>query len=254
MLDARSISYAYENAPAVREVSFSIAEPQLVALTGPNGSGKSTLLKLLARVLAPASGQISFEGRDAAAWPAREYAKRVAYLPQDPNPVFSMQAIDVVVSGRAPFLSRFGWETDGDYEAAERALATCDASDLADRYLDEMSGGERKRVFVARVLAGEPKLILLDEPLASLDLAHLQQVSTLLRDVVRRTATTVVYATHDLNWAAAYSDRMLVMDRGALAADATPAELMRPEVIARHFGFDAEAIERNGRMWLIPRL
>jgi iron complex transport system ATP-binding protein len=159
-----------------------------------------------------------------------------------------MRAIDVVVSGRAPFLGRFEWESDADYEEAARALELCDASKLADRYLDEMSGGERKRVFLARVLAARPKLILLDEPLASLDISHVQQVSDLLRDIVRRTGATVVYATHELNWAAAYCDRMLVMQGGALAFDAPPAELMRPEVVRRLFGFEARVVEG----WIVP--
>lgn len=254
MLDVRAVRYAYESAPAVRDVSLRIDRPQLVALTGPNGSGKSTLLKLIARVLTPAAGSVNFEERDLRDWPPREYAKRVGYLPQEPDPAFPMRAIEVVVSGRAPFLGRFGWERDSDYDEAERALATCDASRFAERYLDEMSGGERKRVFIARVLAAQPKLILLDEPFASLDVAHMQQISILLRDVVARTATTVLYATHDLNWAAAYSDRMLVMDRGALVADASPAELMQPELIRQYFGFDAQVIEHDGRVWLVPRL
>ena len=253
MLDVRGVSYAYERVPAVRDVSLRIDRPQLVALTGPNGSGKSTLLKLIARVLTPDAGSVNFEERDLRDWPPREYAKRVGYLPQEPDPAFPMRAIEVVVWGRAPFLGRFGWERDSDYDEAERALATCDASRFAERYLDEMSGGERKRVFIARVLAAQPKLILLDEPFASLDIAHMQQISILLRDVVARTATTVLYATHDLNWAAAYSDRMLVMDRGALVADASPAELMRPELIRQYFGFDAQVIEHDGRAWLIPR-
>jgi ABC-type cobalamin/Fe3+-siderophores transport system ATPase subunit len=253
MLDVRGVSYAYDEKPAVVDVTIAVEKPQLIALTGPNGSGKSTLLKLIARVLVPHAGVIRFEGREIREWPPREYAKRVGYLPQEPDPAFPMRALDVVVSGRAPFLGRFGWEGDRDYDEAERALATCDAKYLADRYLDEMSGGERKRVFVARVLAGQPKLILLDEPLASLDLAHMQQVSTLLRDIVASTGTTVLYATHDLNWAAAYCDRMLVMEKGALVADAPPAELMRPELIARYFGFEADAIEHGGRTWLVPR-
>jgi iron complex transport system ATP-binding protein len=161
-----------------------------------------------------------------------------------------MRAFDVVLSGRAPFLGRFEWESDADREEAHRALALCDAADLTERYLDEMSGGERKRVFLARVLAGHPKLILLDEPLASLDVSHMQQFSRLLRDIVGRTETTVIYATHDLNWAAAYSDRMLVMQRGALALDAPPSELMRPDVVRDLFGFDARVVDG----WLVPRL
>jgi iron complex transport system ATP-binding protein len=253
MLSVRAASYAYAEVPAVRDVTLAVERPQLIALTGPNGSGKSTLLKLIARVLTPVAGDIEFEGRSIRAWHPREYAKRVGYLPQNPDPVFPMRAIDVVVSGRAPFLGRFGTEGDRDFDAAERALATCDAAQLADRYLDEMSGGEQKRVFIARVLAGTPSLILLDEPLASLDIAHMQQVSTLLRDIVTSTGTTVLYATHDLNWASAFSDRMLVMDRGALAADAPPGELMRSDLIEQYFGFRADVVELNGRGWLVPR-
>jgi len=254
VLELRNVAFAYDGAEAVRDLTATFDDTQLVAVIGPNGSGKSTLLKLVARVLAPARGEILWRGRRLREWPGKEYARDVGYLPQEPDPTFPMRAVDVVVSGRAPFLGRFGWETDADYDEAARALATCDASYLAERYLDEMSGGERKRVFLARVLAARPKLIVLDEPLSSLDVAHVQQFSALLRDVVRTTGATVIYATHDLNWAAAYSDRMLVMQRGALALDATPAEVMRPERIRELFGFDAEAVEAGGRVWLVPRV
>jgi ABC-type cobalamin/Fe3+-siderophores transport system ATPase subunit len=254
MLQLRDVSFGYENSQAVDRINASFDRTQLIALTGPNGSGKSTLLKLIARVLAPHTGEIAFDGKRLREWPAKEYAKQVAYLPQDPDPAFSMRAIDVVVSGRAPFLGRFAWERDSDYDEAAAALALCDASHLGERYLDEMSGGERKRVFLARVLAARPRLILLDEPLASLDVSHVQQFSALLRDIVDRTGVTVVYATHDLNWAAAYSDRMLVMQRGVLARDAMPSEVMRPEVVRELFGFDAEAVRVGNKSWLVPRV
>lgn len=251
-LDLHSISYTYAGAPAVSDVSFAVGERQLVALTGPNGSGKSTLLKLIARVLEPHQGRLSYEDIPLAQWPAKEYAKRVGYLPQDPDPAFPMRALDVVVSGRAPYLGRFSWETPQDWEEAERALSLCDAAQLRDRYLDEMSGGERKRVFLARVLAGTPRLIILDEPFAALDLSHVQQFSKLLRDVVDQTGCTVLFAAHDLNWAAAHSDRMLVMQRGALALDAPPSEVMRAGVMRSLFGFEAETVTRGGRTWIVP--
>jgi iron complex transport system ATP-binding protein len=153
-----------------------------------------------------------------------------------------------VISGRAPFLGRFAWEGERDFAEARRAIELCDATHLAERYLDEMSGGERKRVFLARVLAGTPRVILLDEPLAALDVAHVQQFSRLLREIVDRTGSTVVFASHDLNWAAAYSDRMLVMRDGALALDASPRDVMRPEVVSELFGFEARISEG----WLVP--
>jgi ABC-type cobalamin/Fe3+-siderophores transport system ATPase subunit len=254
MLIVRNATYAYGDAPAVRGVNLSIGEGQLVALTGPNGSGKSTLLKLLARVYTPQSGEVLFDGRALAQWPGKDYARQVGYLPQDPDPAFPMRAIEVVVTGRAPYLGRFAWESDADWREAQQALALCDAAHLADRYLDEMSGGERKRVFLARVLAGTPRLILLDEPLAALDLSHVQQFSQLLRDIVDRTGCTVLFAAHDLNWAAAHSDRMLVLQQGTLALDATPAEVMRPDVMQTFFGFAADTIATNGKTWIVPRL
>jgi iron complex transport system ATP-binding protein len=252
-LDVDAVSYAYADTPALRGVSLSIdGGGALVALAGPNGSGKSTLLKLIARVVTAAGGDVRLDGKRAAEWPAKEYAKQVGYLPQDPDPAFPMRAIDVVVSGRAPFLRRFEFESDSDYRHADDALRMCDAAHLADRYLDEMSGGERKRVFLARVLAGSPRLVLLDEPFASLDVAHVQQVSALLRGIVDRTGATVIFASHDLNWAAAYSDRMLIMREGALALDAAPADVMRRDVVRELFGYDADVIEHNGRRWLVP--
>lgn len=253
MLEVRGVSYSYDESRAVSGVTMRIGAGQLVALTGPNGSGKSTLLKMMARVHPPHEGELLFEGKPLASWPGKEYARRVGYLPQDPDPAFPMRAIDVVVSGRAPYLGRFSWETGEDWAEAGRALAMCDAAHLADRHLDEMSGGERKRVFLARVLAGTPRLILLDEPLAALDLSHMQQFSRLLRDIVDRTGCTVVFAAHDLNWAAAHTDRMLVMQRGTLALDATPAEVMRPDVMRELFGFEARTVDVGGKTWVVPR-
>jgi ABC-type cobalamin/Fe3+-siderophores transport system ATPase subunit len=254
MLSIGSASFAYGDRAAVRDVSVEIGETALVALAGPNGSGKSTLLKLMARVIDPDRGDVKFLGRSLREWNAKAYAQQTGYLPQEPDSSFPMRAIDVVVSGRAPFLTRFGIESDSDFAEARGALEVCDAVHLAERYLDEMSGGERKRVFLARVLAGRPKLILLDEPLTALDVAHAQQFSKLLRDIVDRTRATVVFASHDLNWAAAYSDRIIVMDDGAVAADLAPAELMQPETVKRLFGFDAAAVSVNGKPWLVPRV
>lgn len=254
MLSLRGVSFGYGDALAVNQVTVSFAEGELVALTGPNGSGKSTLLKLIARVLPNLTGEIVFENRVLASWRPKEYARRVGYLPQEPDPAFPMRALDVVVSGRAPFLGRFAWESDEDWSEAERALAACDAAHLADRHLDEMSGGERKRVFLARVLAANPRLILLDEPLTALDVAHVQQFSRLLREIVDRTGATVVYAVHDLNWAAAHSDRLLVMQSGKLVMDDVPSAVLQQDVVRSLFAFDAATVTVGGRTWIVPKV
>jgi iron complex transport system ATP-binding protein len=255
MLRLANVSYAYSGVAALRDVSVAVeGGGSLIALAGQNGSGKSTLLKIAARVLTAGRGEVFFERRRIDEWSPREYAKFVGYLPQEIDVTFPMTALDVVVSGRAPFLGRFSWEAESDYAKAEEALALCDAAHLSARFLDEMSGGERKRVFLARVLAGAPKLILLDEPFAALDIAHVQQFSLLLRDIVNRTGSTVLFASHDLNWAAAYSERMIVMREGAVALDAAPAEVMRAEVVRELFGFEAETVTRDGRSWIVPRV
>ena len=253
MLELSGVSHAYGDTPSLREVTLRIGEGELVALAGANGSGKSTLLKIAARVLAPSQGTVRFQGKPLAQWPSKEYARQAGYLPQDPDPAFPMRAIDVVVSGRAAYLGRFAWESGEDWEEARLALELCDAAHLGERWLDEMSGGERKRVHLARVLAGRPRLILLDEPLAALDLAHVRQFSLLLRGIVERTGCTVVFAAHDLNWAAAWSDRMLVLRDGALALDSTPAGVMRADVLHELFGFEARTVSSEGRNWIVPR-
>lgn len=254
MLELRSVDFAYpRGSTSIRSVSVSFRAGEMVSIAGPNGSGKSTLLRLMARVIEPASGEILWNGKRLEDVDPREYARSVGYLPQEFDSGFPMRAIDVVLSGRAPFLRRFQWETAEDYNRAVEALREFDAMDLAERYLDEMSGGERKRVFLARVLTGLPELILLDEPFAALDLSHIQQLTELLRAYVSRTGGTVVFVSHDLNWSGAYADRMLVLSNGSIVADGPPAEVLDPALIERFFQFRAEAVQRNGRRWIIPR-
>jgi ABC-type cobalamin/Fe3+-siderophores transport system ATPase subunit len=254
VIRAESVSFSYAGTPAVRAVSFGVEEGEMTAVVGPNGSGKSTLMKLLARVLLPTEGLVSFRGRPTGSWDAREYARQVGYLPQDPHPAFSMRAREVVVSGRAPYLGRFRFEGEGDYAAAERALELCDAAHLGDRLLEEMSGGERQRVFLARVLAGEPKLILLDEPFAGLDLSHTQAMLEILRGLMRSEGLAVVFISHDLNWAAAFSSRIAVMNGGRMALEGPPSRVMTREVIQEHFAFRGEAVRAHGRDhdWIVP--
>ncbi len=255
VLELRSATYRYPGAarPAVTGASFALEPGSLVGIAGPNGSGKSTLLKLIARILSPESGEILFRGIDARRWKRKEYAQRVGYLPQESDPVFPMRALDVVLSGRAPFLGRFDWESAGDVERARQALAECDAAAFEERFLDEMSGGERKRVELARVLAGEPELILLDEPLAALDLSHAQQLAGLLRAIARGRGRTVVFVSHELNWSAALAERTIIMRDGRIVADGPPATIFTESLLRAHFGLDASVVEVGGRRWVVPR-
>lgn len=255
MLALDSVSFCYPgNTFAIRSLSISFPAGQVVAIAGPNGSGKSTLLRLLAGALSSSGGQIRFRGKSLTDWDPRQYAQRMGYLPQEIETGLPMRAGEVVLSARAPFLRRLEWESAEDEAGALAALKECDALHLADRYVDQMSGGERKRVFLARVLAGRPDLILLDEPFAALDLSHIQLLIALLRSQVGQGERTVILVSHDLNWSGACADRMLILSGGAIVADGPPAQILQPELMERYFSFQAFALEAAGRRWILPRM
>lgn len=250
----QGVGYRYRGAEesALTEVSLTVERGSLVSVVGPNGSGKSTLMKILARVVEASAGEVRFDGESLGRWDRRAYARRVGYLPQSSDALFPTRAIDVVLSGRAPFLRRFEWESERDVQRARQALAECDAATLAERPMDQMSGGERKRVALARVLAGEPDLVLLDEPLSSLDLAHVEQLARLLRSQVEGAGRTVILVSHDLNWSAAVADRMIVMAGGRVLADGAPNDVLDRSILRTAFGIDARVVEHENRRWILP--
>lgn len=254
LLELEGVSYRYPGSgpEVLAGIDLQIEAGELVGIAGPNGSGKSTLMKILARVLMPHGGEVKLEGRSTRAWPRRDYARMVGYLPQDATPAGYLRAIDVVLSGRAPRLGRFQWESADDVAVARAALSECDAADLEGRMIDEMSGGERKRVELARVLAGEPELLLLDEPLAALDVSHVQHLARLLRTVAGQSGRTVVFVAHDLNWSSALASRMVVMKGGRILADGVPAEILGESLIEEAFGLRARVVEAGGRRWIVP--
>jgi ABC-type cobalamin/Fe3+-siderophores transport system ATPase subunit len=255
VIEAVQLSYAYPSREGgVSGISIRVEPGQVVSIIGPNGAGKSTLLKLMAGILTPLSGEVRVEGRPVAEWEARELARRVGYLPQESETSFPMSALDVVLSGRSSFLSRFRWEGADELQRSRQALALCDAAGLEGRGVDEMSGGERKRVFLARVFVAEPRVLLLDEPFAALDASHIGQIGRIVREQSRSRGTATLLVAHDFNWAAAVSDRMVALAAGHLIAEGPPAEVLRPAVLKRCFGVEGELIESTaGRQWFVPR-
>lgn len=255
MIDTRRLSFGYPGSgDAVSDASLTIPAGKLVTVLGPNGSGKSTLLRLLARVLRPRAGEILFDGQNASSWSGRDWARIVGYLPQDLEPSFPMRAVDAVRSGLAAWLPRFGFEGEAETRRALAALARVDAADLGDRLMGEMSGGERKRVLLARVLVGEPRVLLLDEPLSSLDVAHVAQLGGQLRSLAAD-GITVVVVVHDFLWTTAYSDLVVVMKEGRVAGAGPPLETLHPELIRDVFGVESlQARDVDGRAWILPRI
>ena len=231
-----NVSYHYpDGSDALRDVSFSVERPELLTVVGPNGSGKSTLLKLLARIVEPTAGTISIADRALQGWPARDFARSVGYLAQNIELPFPMRAIDVVLSGRAPYVSRFRWESDTDVAAAHDALEKCDATGLALRNVNEMSGGEKKRVFLARVLAADPQLILLDEPVAGMTDAETKQTAELI--LTLKGERTLVVVEHDMEFVRDLGAKVTVLHEGSVLSEGTVDHVQNdPRVIEVYLG------------------
>lgn len=238
LLSFESVNFSYGSEPVLREVSFSVARGEVVGLVGPNGSGKSTALGLAFALLLPQSGTVVMSGRSVGGLSRREIARQAALVPQDTLSRFSFSVRDVVAMGRNPHLGRFHVEGEHDRAVVQRALEQTEVLRFADRMLDELSGGERQRVMIARALAQEPALLLLDEPTSNLDLAHQLECFELVRDFAKESRGALV-AVHDLNLASRYCERIVMLGEGSVAAQGAPHEVLSEENLARYFGIDA---------------
>lgn len=239
---------------ALRGVSLEVRPGELVAVLGPNGAGKSTLARALAGLLAPTAGCARIAGDPAHRLSRREAARRVAYLPQETPADLPYTAAEVALMGRAPHLGRFGLDGPDDRARAAAALAAVRAEALADRPVGALSGGERRRVLLARLLAQDAPAWILDEPTAHLDLAH----QALVLDLARRRAReghAVLAVLHEL-WAAAACDRLVLLRAGAVVATGTPADLLRADLLEETFGVRFAAAENpiTGGTVLVPAL
>jgi iron complex transport system ATP-binding protein len=244
---ARALTFRYPGAPAeaVADVSLEVGAGEVVAILGPNGAGKSTLLRLLLGARHPSRGTALLEGRPAHAWPAVERARRVGVLPQHEEPAFPLAAREIVAMGRYPRLGpwrRFGAR---DRAAIESALARCRVAGVAERPFATLSGGERQRVRLARAFAQEPIALALDEPTASLDVAHEMEIWELLA-AEARAGRAVLLTTHHLNLAARYADRLVLLDRGRVVAVGAPTEVLAAEAIERVYRWPVRIARHPG--------
>lgn len=237
-LDA--VTFAYRHTPIFDRFQLSVAEGEMLGILGPNGTGKTTLLRLAAGSLRPGSGTVESLGRNLGTIPPRERARTIGVVPQESHLFFDFNVGEVVLMGRGPHLGFLGLEGPRDREIAQAVMARTDVLHLADRPFRTLSGGERQRVVVARALAQQPRILLLDEPTAFLDLKHQVAIYGLLERLNREEGLTLVVATHDVNLAARYCRRLLLLHRGRIHADGTPAEVLRSENLRTVFGVDVE--------------
>ena len=216
----------------LQPLALQIPQGQVCGLIGHNGSGKSTLIKLLARQQSPTGGRILLDGQDLATYSSREFARRVAYLPQQPAATDQLTVRELVRFGRQPWhglLGRFGPD---DQRAVARAMALTQIEPYADRLVESLSGGERQRVWLAALIAQQTRYLLLDEPTSALDVAHQVEVLALIRQLSHELDLGVVLVLHDINMAARYCDRLVALREGALLRQGTPEELMTSATLA----------------------
>lgn len=237
-LSTRGATFSYHpRAPVLRGIDLDVPKGAFLGIVGPNGAGKSTLLGLLSGVLSPNTGSATLDGRPLSEWKRRDVARRIAVVPQSEPMAFPYRVSEIVLMGRTPHLH--GWlatETDEDRAAAARALDAVGIADLLCRPMNELSGGERQMVLAARALAQEPGILLLDEPTASLDLAHQQSLFRLLTKRNAEHGLTVVVVTHDLNLAALYCRSLAVLHEGRIAALGAPSDILKPDFLGSVYG------------------
>jgi iron complex transport system ATP-binding protein len=238
LLEARGLWFAYSGGgpAAVRGATLAVERGRLSAVVGANGSGKSTLVRLLAGLLRASRGEILLDGAPLDTFTPRGRARRLAYVPQTVSTVFPFTALEVVLTGRSPYTTRFRFESGRDLEVARGALAAVDASHLEARPVTELSGGERQLVALARALAQEPECLLLDEPSSALDLKHRAGLVRHLRRLRDERGMTALVITHDLMLLDPAFDRVYAMRGGEVAAQGAPSEVLRDEVLAEVYG------------------
>lgn len=241
-LDARHIVVGYRDRTVLNNFALRIEKSGITALVGPNGSGKSTVLKALARILPVQKGAIYLDGAAIANLPTREVARRLAILPQAPTAPDELTVAELVEQGRYPHAGPLRMLGQHDYAAIEEALEQSGMSSLRHRRLDSLSGGERQRAWIALVLAQAAPVLLLDEPTTFLDVGHQLEVLDLARELNRVRKMTIVLVLHDLNQAARYADRLIVLRAGQIVADGTPRDVLTEELLADVFHVRARIV------------
>jgi iron complex transport system ATP-binding protein len=226
LLKASSLYGGYNNRPIIKDVSLEIKKTDFLGIIGPNGSGKTTLLRILTKILSPQQGHVSIEGRDIKQMGHKELAKKIAFVGQETVINFPFSALEIVLMGRIPHLKRLQPETKKDFSIAKNALESTDSLLLKDKMINELSAGERQRILIAKALAQEPSILLLDEPTSHLDIGHQIQILDLLKRLNKQIGLTIIMVIHDLNLAGQYCNRIILLNEGKTFKEGSPKEVL----------------------------
>lgn len=254
LLEAQKVSFAYNGCPVLRDVDLRVLPGQIVGVIGPNGAGKSTLIKILSRLLHPDEGRVFLGGQDLTQWGHTQLARHMAVVPQAAKLPETFTAWEVVLMGRTPYLGLLGNETATDMAIAQRAMEETNTWHLASRLIGQLSGGERQRVVVARALAQEPQVLLLDEPTLHLDINHQLEILSLVRRFVDEQGLAVLAVFHDLNLAAQFCHELVLLCQGQVFARGRPEEVITATNISSVYGAEVTILPHphNGRPTVLP--
>ncbi|WP_027416927.1 ABC transporter ATP-binding protein [Aneurinibacillus terranovensis] len=236
MIDVQQISYRAENIPILTEIDFRVNEGETVGIIGPNGSGKSTLVKILSRVLKPDQGEVYIDGKKLADYPSRILARKLAVVNQGGIAASSVEVEEVVAMGRYPYQRFWQRESKRDRQAIYEAMERTGIAAIAHKKLDELSGGERQRVAIASSFAQQAKILLLDEPTTYLDIGYQVSILNLVRSWQRETGGTILLVLHDLNLAAQYCDRLLLIEQGRITRGGCVNDIINAPLLQEVYG------------------
>jgi iron complex transport system ATP-binding protein len=236
-VEVKNIDFNYITSQVLKGVTFTASEGEFLGVIGPNGSGKSTLLRVMSKLLLPKVGTVYYEDCDLSTLSRRDVARRVAVVPQESPMGFSFTVSDIVLMGRNPHMGLLESEGKRDYEIARRSMEVTNTYHLRNRVVTQLSGGERQRVIIARALAQSPKVLLLDEPTANLDIHHQIEILDLVKKLTEN-GLIVICSIHDLNLASFYADRLLALKEGRIITWGTPAHVLTEEHVRHIFGID----------------
>jgi len=249
MLEVNKLEFSYGEETVLEEISFELEHGDILGVVGPNGSGKTTLLKCINCLIEPDSGGVKLKGRELSEFSRQEVARRIGYVPQAENQTFPYTVFDAVLTGRS---ARSSWKpSEADLTAVAGTLAKMGLKDIALRDVRELSGGQLRKVLIARAFSQDPELLSLDEPMASLDLRHQLEVLNTVQDWLNEERGAII-TFHDLNLAAKYCDRLLVMKEGKIFARGGP-EVLSPETIEPVYGVEVEVNKNPSTRWIEPK-
>jgi iron complex transport system ATP-binding protein len=256
-IEAINLSYAYQDNDVFKDMSFSVPKGGFFIIIGPNGSGKTTLMKVLSGVEKPGRGKLHIMGKAVEKYSRKSLAQTLAMAPQMTNVDFPFTVIEIVLMGRSPYKGLLGLDNQADLRIAQQAMAFTGVEHLAGRKLGQLSGGEQQRVLIARAICQEPEIILLDEPTASLDLAHQVRVMDLMEQLQKEKGVTVIMVSHDINLACMYAQSLLLIKNGQIVSSGPPNQVLNYETLEQAYGcpllVDQSPLGNFPRITLVPK-